>query len=148
MMHLETTRAAVLALALTGMAACDPGPSDFFQHMDTNDDKQVDLQEWMTYYGPHQHDWQQCSGKDFEPADCDGDQRLSWDEYRSARYDGVYCGDRTPFSKRIYRKPVLHANGQAYALLDSCERAAADAQAGTVALASSSAPSAGCGPAR
>ena len=146
-MSLAITRPVTLAVALMAVAACDSGPSDFFRSIDTNNDQHVDLQEWMAYYGPHRHNWQRCSGKDFEPADCDGDQALSWSEYRSARFDGLYCGDRTPFIKRIYRKPVLQADGQTYVLLSPCKRPAAGAQAGTRrALASSSGPSVVCDP--
>lgn len=145
-MPIEFARMASLAVALTAISGCESGPSDFFRHMDANGDQHVDLQEWMAYYGPHSHSWQRCSGKDFEPADCDGDQTLSWSEYRSARFDGLYCGDPAPFSKRIYRKPVLQSDGQTYVLLSPCKRPTVNARAATDAIASSSGSSPACEP--
>ncbi len=106
-----------LLLALVA-AAC--GPSDHFRSMDANNDRSVDLQEWMAYYGPHEHSWDRCSGRDFEPADCDGDRALSWPEYHAARFKSDYCGDTLWYLMR-YQKPKRDANNGRYAILPSCK---------------------------
>jgi len=100
------------------IAAC--GPSDHFKSLDTNNNRAIDLQEWMAYYGPHTHSWDRCSGNDFEPADCDGDQALSWPEYHAARFKSDYCGDDQWYLTR-FQKPVLDTSSGQYALLPSCK---------------------------
>jgi hypothetical protein len=89
----------------------------FFRTLDLNADGYVTLQEWMAYYGPHEHPWRECAGKDFEPADCNHDQRLSWSEHKAARFDWNYCG-RSPeiFTEWEYKKPIWNSRTGAYTL--------------------------------
>lgn len=96
-----------IATSLVFSTGCTPAPSDFFVGLDTNADEELDLQEWMAYYGPHDHPWTNCSGNDFEPADCDGSQSLSWTEYYQARFKRNYCDNPRPFLTR-FRKPHLN----------------------------------------
>lgn len=92
------------------------GPSDFFRGLDTDGSRSVDLDEWMAYYGPHEHAWERCAGHDFEPADCDGDRVLTWQEYRSARFESDFCGDPEAHLT-IYAKPVLDQSSGRYVTL-------------------------------
>lgn len=104
------------------LAACG-GPSDFFRGLDTDANGSIGLDEWMAYYAGHEHAWENCSGHDFEPADCDNDLSLSWPEYRSARFDGDYCGDSNAHLT-VYQKPVFDSQTQKYVTLPpACELA-------------------------
>ncbi|MEO1244177.1 MAG: hypothetical protein AAFX56_00720 [Pseudomonadota bacterium] len=106
---------------LVSVAGCGPsGPSDFFLSLDADKDKSVDLQEWMAYYGPHDHAWENCSGKDFEEADCNDDLRLSWPEYHVARFTPHRCDDAAGFLT-VYRKPELNqATGRYVTVPPAC----------------------------
>ena len=93
-------------------------PSDHFRRLDLNTDGYLTLQEWMVYYGPHDHSWAECSGRDFQPADCDGDLRLSWREYHSARFSWRYCDNpRSPFSEWSFKRPVRNPKTGTYVFL-------------------------------
>ncbi|MEM8817851.1 MAG: hypothetical protein AAGE85_18715 [Pseudomonadota bacterium] len=88
--------------------------------MDADNDKSIDLQEWMAYYGPHDHAWKSCSGNDFEEADCNDDLRLSWSEYYVARFTSHRCDDEADFVT-VYRKPALdEASGRYVTLPPVC----------------------------
>ena len=115
-------RGAVFLTFLLGISGCDVfGPSDFFRALDTDRSGSLDLDEWMSYYGPHEHPWERCSGHDFEPADCNGDLELSWAEYHSARFKSDFCGDPQAHLT-IYQKPVLDpATGRYVLLPPACE---------------------------
>lgn len=139
-----SARTVSVAAFLLTVAGCQFGPSDFFRGVDADDNGKLDLQEWMAYYGPHEHPWQRCSGKDFEPADCDGDHALSWEEYHSARFDNSFCGDSAPFAKLIYEKPVTDPNAGEYVLVSPCAIAAG--QPSDTYLALSQAPPLECAP--
>ena len=93
--------------------------SGFFRRsLDLNMDDYVTLEEWMAYYGPQEHPWSEFPGRDFQPADCDGDLRLSWSEYRSARFGQRYCGNRRPpFSEWSFKRPVRNPDTGAYVLV-------------------------------
>ena len=138
------TTLAAAALLLAGVGGCERGPSDFFRSMDRDQDGSVDLKEWMAYYGPHQHDWARCSGRDFEPADCDGDLRLSWSEYHAARFGGRYCDSASLTT--VYSKPVLHPGATDYALVAPKCRIAIPGNMSTTAIAGSAQPLPLCPP--
>lgn len=107
-----------IVLCLVLSTGCTPEPSDFFVGLDANEDGELDLQEWMAYYGPHDHPWENCSGNDFEPADCDASQSLSWTEYYQARFKQDYCGNPRPFLTR-FQKPTLNTATSEYELQPS-----------------------------
>lgn len=107
-----------ITIFLISSVGCTPEPSDFFVGLDTNDDGELDLQEWMAYYGPHDHPWENCSGNDFEPADCDASQSLSWTEYYQARFKQDYCGNPRPFLTR-FQKPARNGTTGEYELQPS-----------------------------
>jgi hypothetical protein len=98
-----------------GLPSCEWGPkSSHFQSLDSDSDDQLSLNEWMAYYGPHSHDWERCAGKDFEPADCDGDMHLSWFEYYRYRFRGIYCTAAPGLLKLT--KPQIDEVGERYAI--------------------------------
>ncbi len=118
MRRLHTLITVLVMLALAGCSRF--WPSDYFRSMDTNGDGSLDLQEWMSVYGPHEHSWEKCSGKDFEPADCNGDLMLSWPEYHSARFKSDFCGDAQAHLT-VYQKPRLDpATGRYVTLPPAC----------------------------
>ena len=87
----------------------------FFRQLDLDSNGMLTLQEWMVFYGPHTHAWEQCSGKLFEPADCNGDRQLSWDEFSAPYLRRDYCGERGAFGR--FQKPVIDAQTGLYVLL-------------------------------
>ena len=96
------------------LTACSDAPSDFFRSLDRDSNSFVDLDEWMVYYGQHSHGWDSCSGNDFEPADCDADQRLSWTEYHAYRFEGLRC---RPGAVGVrFRRPTLDERRGGYQL--------------------------------
>ena len=104
---MQFLRILILLIVVLAASTCSRfRPSDFFRGLDTNGDRSVDLQEWMHYYGPHDHAWENCAGNDFEKADCDGNLVLSWEEYHSARFESDFCGDAEAHLT-IYQKPRL-----------------------------------------
>lgn len=112
-------RTAVLCLATSWLIGCQSEPSTFFRSLDSNQDGFLDLQEWMAYYGPHDHPWENCSGNDFEPADCNEDAMLSWKEYHAYRFRNRYCEGR-PIAN-LYRKPELNSQTEKYELIAPCK---------------------------
>lgn len=89
-------------------------PSSHFRSMDSDGDNVLSLNEWMAYYGQHMHDWSECTGRDFEPADCDGDLQLSWHEYYKYRFRSDYC-IALPYLT-ITKKPEYSSEIQGYVI--------------------------------
>ena len=73
--------------------------SDFFLELDVNSDDNLTYEEWMKYYGRHRHSLDKCSRKDFYLGDCDGNDQLSWTEYRNVRMKGIDCPGVIVFPK-------------------------------------------------
>jgi len=62
------------------------GPSTFFSGLDTNEDGALSRSEWQAHYGQHRHaPGEICMGEDFDKADCDDDELLTWSEYYAYR---------------------------------------------------------------
>lgn len=62
-------------------------PSDFFRRLDRNRDGELSRAEWAAYYDRHNHPpGDLCMRRDFEPADCDQNGRLTWSEYYDRRF--------------------------------------------------------------
>lgn len=103
----------------------------FFRQLDLDADGVLSLQEWMAFYGPHSHPWEQCSGMLFEPADCNGDRQLSWDEFSAPYLRRDYCGERGAFGR--FKKPVFDAQTGLYVLIPVEKMSDRDARRSTQA---------------
>lgn len=92
------------------------GPSEHFTSLDQDGNGELNINEWMAYYGNEEHDhtWNSCYGSDFEPADCDFNQSLTWHEYAQMKFGRKACDNQASygnlFTKQIVRRPVQLAD--------------------------------------
>ena len=94
MTKLMTTVAALLLIGFTAVRFFSSEPSSFFQGLDDDKDEVVSYREWMAYYSLkplHDHPIDQCSRVDFYYADCNQDDKLSWEEYSNFRFKKKVC---------------------------------------------------------
>jgi hypothetical protein len=109
---LSAMRKALLILIVSGLAgvgflavvlwAQRPGnlPSSFFRLMDRNHDGVVAFDEWKAYHEKRLH-WPGTEW-DFHFQDCNGDQQLTWSEYRAWTFNRKACKD----VKQLASRPV------------------------------------------
>ena len=108
------------------------GPSEHFTSLDRDGNGELSLNEWMAYYGSAEHDhaWNSCYGSDFEPADCDFNQSLTWHEYAQMKFGRKACDDQASygnlFTEQIVRRPIQQADTGEWNLVPITKIYAAD----------------------